>query len=218
MNIRWRTAWRYPQTLFLLGATGLGYVLFLGVAGLQVIPLLLGLAIALGMVGPWFWQFRRATVATSSNLLEAPVMLARLEAIAAETQVSAEAPPWRHACQWASASQAAAAQIAATDSLLGPDLMETLLTVAELARQVAGSVVALEQVQTEQYRTLTQRHLQASSDRLQATHDQLQQLRDQMVLSQLTTDAAADTSLPDRLQLLIDANKLALNDVADDRP
>lgn len=217
MKIRWRTAGRYPQTQFLLVGTALGYGAFLVFVGFKPLALLVGTAIALTMVATWFWQFRQEQISATGNLLEAPVMLAHLEAIAQRTEVPADSPDWRRACEWASASQAAAAQIAEADPLLGPDLIETLYTVEGLVSQVAGSVVAMDQVQTPQYRTLTRQHLHTSRDRLQATHDQLQQLRDQMVLSQLTTEAAGDTSLPDRLQLLIDANKTALNATGGDR-
>lgn len=216
MKIRWRTAWRYPQTQFLLVGTGLGYAAFLVFAGLQPLPLVVGTAIALAMLFTWVWQFRQTQTSATGNLLEAPEMLAHLEAIAQRTAVSADSPDWRQACTWASASQAAAAQIAEADPLLGPDLIETLYTVEGLVSQVAGSAVALHQVQTERYRTLTRQHLHTSRDRLQATHDQLQQLRDQMVLAQLTTEAASDTSLPDRLQLVIEANKTALSAVQQD--
>jgi hypothetical protein len=107
MKIRWRTAWRYPQTQFLLVGTGLGYAAFLVFAGLQPLPLLVGTAIALAMLLAWFWQFRQAQISATGNLLEAPVMLAHLEAIAQRTEVPADSPDWRQACTWASASQAA---------------------------------------------------------------------------------------------------------------
>ena len=64
-------------------------------------------------------------------------------------------------------------------------------------------------------------HQVYSRDRLQQTHNQLQQLRDQVLLSQLTQEAGADDgSLPTRLQVLIEANKTALQPVesSDDQP
>jgi hypothetical protein len=124
--------------------------------------------------------------------------------------------PWANAYQWASDSQTAAAEIAERDSTLIPDLLEALYTVEGLAANIAGSTVALEQVQTEQYRTLTQQQLETSCDRLQETRHQLQSLRDQVVLAQLSADAKASAALPDRLQLLIEANKTTLQTAADD--
>jgi hypothetical protein len=211
MDIRWRSAFRYPQTQFLIAGTGLGYLALIVFTGFKVIGIVAGGAIALAMLAIWFLQFRRDRLPVTHNLLEPEVMLDRLDGIAARTLSGGQPDEWIRAYQWATASQQAAAQIAERDTLLVPDLMETLSTVEGLAAQVANGVAARKQVQTEQYRTLTQQHLQESSDRLQATHDQLQKLRDQIVLAQLTSDAEIDTSLPDRLQLLIDANKTTLN-------
>ncbi|MDA0265656.1 MAG: hypothetical protein O3A14_01585 [Cyanobacteria bacterium] len=217
MDIRWRSAFRYPQTQFLLTGTGLGYLALVVFTGFAVAGILAGGAIALAMLAIWFLQFRRDRLPITSNLLEPEVMLERLDGIAARTLPGVQPDEWIQAYRWATASQQAAAQIAERDALLVPDLMETLYTVEGLAAQVASSVAARKQVQTEQYRHLTQQYLQESSDRLQATHDQLQQLRDQIVLAQLTSDGAADTSLPDRLQLLIDANKTTLKASNHDR-
>ncbi|WP_008311953.1 hypothetical protein [Leptolyngbya sp. PCC 6406] len=217
MDIRWRTAWRYPQTLFLLVGTGLGYGAFLVIAGFNPLALLLGSAIAGVMLIAWFLQFRKAQLAEAGTLLDADTMAAHLAEIRDRVPLPSPCPEWHQAQNWAMASQAAAAQIAQADPPLSSDLLETLYTVEALARQIAGSAAARQQVQTAQYQDLTQQHLQASSDRLQETHDQLQKLRDQILLSQLTTEAAADTSLPARLQLLIDANKTTLNAANDDR-
>ncbi|NJN20604.1 MAG: hypothetical protein HC812_04640 [Leptolyngbya sp. RL_3_1] len=217
MDIRWRSAFRYPQTQFLLAGTGLGYLALIVFTGFKVIGIVAGGAIALVMLAIWFQQFRRDRLPVTHNLLEPEVMLERLDGISARTLSGGQPDEWIRAYQWATASQQAAAQIAEHDPLLVPDLMETLYTVEGLAAQVANSVAARKQVQTEQYRRLTQQHLQESSDRLQATHDQLQKLRDQIVLAQLTSDAAIDTSLPDRLQLLIDTNKTTLKASNNDR-
>ncbi|MEM6520717.1 MAG: hypothetical protein AAF722_15460, partial [Cyanobacteria bacterium P01_C01_bin.70] len=153
---------------------------------------------------------------TTGNLLDRTVMLEHLDAITAKFPGLEMQRPWSEAYQWASESQTAAAEIAQRESTLVPDLLEALYTVEELAANIAGSTVALEQVQTEQYRALTRQQLNRSCDRLQATHHQLQSLRDQIVLSQLTTDAAASAALPDRLQLLIEANKTTLQTAADE--
>jgi len=218
MTIRWRSAFRYPQTSFLLGGTLLGYLALLVFTRFRWVSWGLGAAIALAMLAVWFLQFRRDRITTTGDLLNATVMLEHLDAIAARVPGAADHPAWTEARQWASNSQAAAAAIAERDSTLVPDLIETLYTVEALAVNVALSAVALDQVQTEQYQSLTQQQLTQSRDRLRETHDQLQQLRDQLLLSQLRTDAAASGALPDRLQLLIDANKSTLKDAADDRP
>jgi len=216
MSIRWRSAFRYPQTTFLLVGAILGYLALVIFAGFQFVSLVVGAIITVGMLGAWFLQFRGARLNTTGNLLERTVMLEHLDAIAAKFPGIDIQSPWSEAYRWASESQAAAAEIAERDSTLIPDLLEALYTVEGLAANIAGSTVALEQVQTEQYRILTQQQLETSCDRLQETHHQLQSLRDQVVLAQLSADAKASATLPDRLQLLIEANKTTLQTAADD--
>ena len=216
MSIRWRSAFRYPQTTFLLVGAILGFLALIVFAGFQLISLVAGLIIVAGMLGAWFLQFRGDRLNTTGNLLDRTVMLEHLDAIVAKFPSLELHSAWGDAYQWANESQAAAADIAARDSTLIPDLLEALYTVEGLAANIAGSTVALEQVQTEQYRTLTQQQLKTSCDRLQATHHQLQSLRDQIVLAQLSADAKANVALPDRLQLIIEANKTTLQTAADD--
>lgn len=216
MSIRWRSAFRYPQTSFLLVGALLGYLALLIFAGFQLLSVVVGALILLGMLGAWFLQFRGDCLNTTGNLLDRTVMLEHLDAIAAKFPGLDLQSPWADAYQWSSESQAAAAEIAERDSMLIPDLLEALYTVEGLAANIAGSTVALEQVQTEQYRTLTQQQLESSCDRLQETHHQLQSLRDQIVLAQLSADAKASAALPDRLQLLIEANKTTLQTATDD--
>lgn len=216
MSIRWRSAFRYPQTTFLLVGAILGYLALVTVAGFKPISLLVGAVILVAMLAAWLLQFQGDRLETTGNLLNRTVMLEHLDAIAAKFPGLDMQTPWSEAYRWASESQAAAAEIAEREPTLIPDLLEALYTVEGLAANVAGSTVALEQVQTDQYRTLTRHQLETSSDRLQATHHQLQSLRDQIVLSQLTADANASTALPDRLQLLIEANKTTLQTAAND--
>lgn len=218
MTIRWRSAFRYPQTILLLIGTALGYGALIVFSRLRWIGVVAGAAIALVMVATWFLQFRRDRAAPAGNPLEAPVMREHLDAIAARYPAVTGSPDWKRAYEQAIASQAAAAKIAECDALLVPDLIETLYTVEGLVQQVAGSYAALEQVQTAEYQQLTRQQLTASRDRLRETHDQLLQLRDQLVVAQLTTAAATDTTLPARLQLLIDANKTALHPTSHDTP
>ena len=216
MSIRWRSAFRYPQTTFVLVGAILGYLALLVFAGWKLISLVVGAVILLSMLGAWFVQFRGDRLNTTGNLLNRTVMLEHLDAIAAKFPGLEPQSAWSNAYQWASESQLAAAEIAERDSTLIPDLLEALYTVEGLAANIAGSTVALEQVQTEQYRSLTQQQLETSCDRLQQTHHQLQSLRDQIVLAQLSADAKASAALPDRLQLMIEANKTILQTAADD--
>jgi hypothetical protein len=216
MSIRWRSAFRYPQTLFLVVGTVLGYLAMALFTGFRPLSLGVGAAIAASMLCAWFLQFRRDRISTTGNLLDRTVMREHLDAIAAQFPGIHESMVWSEAYQWASDSQQAAADIADQESTLMPDLLEALYTVEALVANVAGSVLALEQVQTEHYRTLTQQQLTKSRDRLRETHGQLQQLRDQMVLSQLSADAAASAALPERLQLLIDTNKTMLQAPTED--
>lgn len=210
-HIRWDKAFRLPQTYWLIVGTALGYGAMLVFTGFRPMGWLVGGLITIGMLLAWFWQFRQEPVSTAGNLLVPAEFQARLAAIATQFPQATTSTDWQQAKQWAEASHAAASQIAERDSLLIPDLLETLYTVTALAQQVVGASQALKQVQTPTYQQLTQEHLQTSRDRLRETHDQLQQLRDQVVLSQLTTEAATSTAdLPNRLQWLIDTNKTAL--------
>lgn len=217
MSIRWRSAFRYPQTLFLMVGAGLGYLAMAILTGFRPLGLGIGAVIAAAMLIVWFLQFRRDRISTTGNLLERTVMLEHLDAIATRFSGIEDTPVWPETRQWASESQLAAAEIAEREPTLIPDLVEALYTVEGLVATVAGSAVALEQVQTDQYRALTEQQLAQSRDRLRETHDQLLHLRDQIVLSQLTADAAASASLPQRLQLLIEANKTMLQAPTDNQ-
>lgn len=196
---------------------GLGYLAMAIFTGFRLLGLGIGAVIAGAMLIVWFLQFRRDRISTTGNLLERTVMLEHLDAIATRFSGIKDTPVWLETRQWASESQLAAVEIAEREPTLIPDLIEALYTVEGLVATVAGSAVALEQVQTDQYRTLTEQQLAQSRDRLRETHDQLQHLRDQIVLSQLTADAAASASLPQRLQLLIDANKTMLQAPTDNQ-
>ena len=221
MTILWRRAFRYSQTYFLIGGAALGYLALLVFTGFRLVSLVVGGAIVAIMLMGWFRQFHRDRVPTTGNLMERELFLARLDGIVAKIGKGENSAGWQEAYRWALDSHGAALQIAERDPLLLPDLVETLVTVEALADQVASSYFALTQVQTDTYRGLTQQHLAESRDRLQQTHNQLQQLRDQVLLSQLTQEAgAADGSLPTRLQVLIEANKTALQPVesSDDQP
>lgn len=208
MRILWRRAFQLPHTYFLLVGTGLGYVALVLWVGPQPLVFGVGGAIALAMILAWFWGFRASDESANANLLEPSVFQSRLAAIAPPARSTAKT--WQTAQQWATESHQAAIAIAQREPTLTPDLLEALYTVLALTQQVAKTSEALEQVQTETYRTLTQQHLQASRDRLQETHQQLQQLQDQVLLADLSREAIASERLPMRLKVLIDANKTVL--------
>ncbi|NEP62477.1 MAG: hypothetical protein F6K31_37040, partial [Symploca sp. SIO2G7] len=77
-------------------------------------------------------------------------------------------------------------------------------TVVDLAQQVADGLKVQAQIQTPTYQKMAQNRLQQSCDRMEKTYQQLQQLQDQVALASLSQ---GDTSLPQRLETLIAANK-----------
>ena len=74
----------------------------------------------------------------------------------------------------------------------------------ELAQQVADGLQVQAQIQTPTYQQMAKKQLKQSCDRMEQTHRQLQQLQDQVALASL---AQGDTPLPQRLEILIAANK-----------
>jgi hypothetical protein len=99
----------------------------------------------------------------------------------------------------------------AQDPLLRVEILETLHTVTDLAAQVAEALTVQANMQTQIYQEVAAQHLQASCDRLRVTNEQLKQLQDQLMLSKLDRGVQRSQSpLPDRLQTLIAANKLIL--------
>ena len=124
MSIRWRSAFRYPQTLFVVMGAVLGYLTLLVFTGFKAISLGMGAAIVVTMLAVWFLQFRGDRLETTGNLLERTVMLEHLDAIAAKFPGLEMQRPWSEAYQWASESQAAAAEIAQREPTLVPDRSE----------------------------------------------------------------------------------------------
>ena len=62
---------------------------------------------------------------------------------------------WEQTLIWAQEIQTFAQRIASRESILIPELLETLYTVLSLCEQVVASILALEQMQTETYKNLT---------------------------------------------------------------
>ncbi|WP_066379322.1 hypothetical protein [Anabaena sp. CA = ATCC 33047] len=200
---------RYKQTYWLITGAIIGYVGFVLILGTTRLVISLGGAIALVMIVVWFWTVNQVSPKSTDNLLERETFLAHLNQLQRQIDKSSQTT-WRQAYQWAEASQQFATAIAQREPTLIPELLEALYTVLALTQQVVSAVTAVNQVQSSTYRPLAKQQLQASCDRLQQTHNQLQQLQDQILLSKLN-QTPPDINLPKTLQLLITANKTALN-------
>ncbi len=101
------------------------------------------------------------------------------------------------------------------ESILTAEILETLYTVLNLSEQVIHAILALKQVKTERYRTLTRNHLQTSLDRLKTTHHNLQQLQDQVLLSSLDKNTV-NTEFPLFLKTLIQENRSVVQTIIQD--
>ena len=211
--MRRSTFWSQPQTYVLLGGTALGYALLMLLAGPKPLAVLAGSGVAAAMVSSWAAGFRPSpAAATGSDLLDAPTFAAQLGTL--EQRVPSKSQPtWRQVQAWATESQQFAARIYSRDPLLQVELLEAMHTVLDLSGQVADGLAVLNQIETPAYQQMAQQRLDASCDRLSATHSQLQQLQDQTALSSL--DTASDSTLPQRLQTLVDANKTILQNNQD---
>ncbi|MFQ4137428.1 hypothetical protein PGN35_014020 [Nodosilinea sp. PGN35] len=208
--MRQSTLWGLPQTYLLLGGTALGYALMIVLAGPKPVAVLAGSGVAAAMVSSWAAGFRsRAATANSGDLLDAQTFASQLGTLGQRVPPKAQ-KAWREVQVWATESQRFAVRIYDRDPLLQVDLLEALHTVLDLSGQVADGLAVLDQIETPAYQQMAQQRLSASRDRLAATHSQLQQLQDQVALS--TLDTAADSTLPHRLQTMIEANKTILQD------
>ncbi|MEA5535239.1 hypothetical protein [Crocosphaera sp. XPORK-15E] len=215
MILFWRRAFRLPQTYLLIIGAILGYINFIIVLGIRPIPIIVGGLIALGMIGIWFqqlWQFQSPIMA---DLLETDIFLNELQKIEQNLGSKSSLTEWQNSLKWAKESQFFAHRIATKESPLTPDLLETLYSILGLSNQVAQAILALEQVKTETYQTLTQKHLQTSYDRLQETHHQLQNLHDQVVVSSLDT-STIKAGLPYHLRGIIADNQTVIKTIIQD--
>jgi len=210
MAINWSKCLRQPHTYLLLAGTALGYGALLWLAGSRPMTWLGGGGIAVAMVSSWVTGFRSpATETLDSDLLNRDTFNHQIEALARRIPPKHQ-KPWRQTQTWAIESQDFAAHIYERDPLLQVELLEAMHTVIDLAEQVAEGFAVIDQIKTPTYHQLAQQRLAASQDRVQATHAQLQQLQDQIALASL--DNPSDSSLPQRLQTLIAANKHILED------
>ncbi|MGB3311087.1 MAG: hypothetical protein WBG32_15580 [Nodosilinea sp.] len=213
MATRQSTFWSQPQTYLLLGGTALGYALLMVLAGPKPLAILAGSGVAAAMVSSWAVGFRpSATSANSGDLLNAQTFAAQLGTLGQRVPPKSQ-KIWRQVQDWATESQQFAARIFDRDPLLQVELLEAMHTVLDLSGQVADGLAVLDQIETPAYQQMAQQRLDASCDRLAATHSQLQQLQDQTALSSL--DIAADNTLPQRLQTLVEANKTILQNNQD---
>ncbi|MGK7951833.1 MAG: hypothetical protein AB4368_24355 [Xenococcaceae cyanobacterium] len=213
--MNWKLFWRkvlgLPQTYFLIGGAGLGYLSLIIWLGSRLPILIVGGAIAGVMVIAWFWKLRHFYAFSGSNLLDSAIFLHELANIEKKLAGRTDAN-WEQTLRWAKESQIFAERIASRESILIPELLETLYTVLSLCEQVAESLLALEQMQTETYRNLTLEHLQTSCQRVQETHHLLQQLQDRVLLSSLEA-SGRQTNVPHSLRVLIAENKTILDRV-----
>lgn len=212
MAINWSKCLGQPQTYLLLAGTALGYTVLIGLAGPHTLAWLGGSGIAATMVGSWVAGFRRSAAADlGSDLLDGETFRQQMETLGRRVPTQGQ-KTWRQARDWAMESQQFATRIYTRDPLLQVELLEAMYTVVDLAQQVAEGLAVIDQIETPTYRQLATQRLTASRERLEATHAQLQQLQDQVTLASLEADPTAGSSLPQRLQTLIMANKHLLED------
>ncbi len=213
-GVSWQKLFRLPQTYFLIVGAILGYVTFLVWVGIRPVPLLVGGIIAIGMLSVWVWQVKKISSQKRVNLLDINSFIEELENIEQKLPKKSLVE-WESTRKWAIESQTFAQNITNKESILYPELIETLHTILDLSNQVVETIIAREQVQTETYRHLTQQHLETCCTRLQQTHEQLQQLQDQVLLSSLDINTVK-TGLPNYLRELITDNKTALQTIIQD--
>ena len=213
--MNWKLFWRkvlsLPQTYLLIGGAGLGYCGLIIWLGSRPAILIVGGTIAGGMLAAWLWKLRHFYAFSGANLLDSATFLYELAAIERKLAGSTDAD-WEQTLNWTKEIQIFAQRIASRESILMPELLETLHTVLSLCEQVADALLALEHMQTETYRNLTLEHLQTSCQRLRETHHLLQQLQDRVLLSSLKASGRQAT-LPRSLQIIIAENKTVLDRV-----
>ena len=213
--MNWKLFWRQvlslPQTYFLIGGALLGYFSLIVWLGSRPPILIVGGAIAVVMLTAWFWKLRQFYAFSGANLLDSAIFLNELTSIERKLAGRTDAD-WEQTLIWAKEIQIFAQRIASRESILIPELLETLYTVLSLCEQVAESILALEHMQTETYRNLTLQHLQTSCQRVQETHHLLQQLQDRVLLSSLKASGGQAT-LPRSLRVIITENKTVLDRV-----
>jgi hypothetical protein len=171
-----------------------------------LIVLLTGGAIALISIIYWFWKTPSPPQALSANLLQTDVFLDHL--ICCQNRIpTTQLEAWTAAKAQACSIQTNAEQIALRESVLIPDLLETLHSTLDLTEQIAEALHLLDNMQTPQYQTRTQYQLQKSLERLEATHSQLQTLHDQFSWEKLEQRSHHTSALASGLRILVSENE-----------
>ncbi|WP_434686179.1 CHAT domain-containing protein [Pseudanabaena minima] len=199
-----------PQTYMLLAGTALGLACFVAVLRPRPIVIASGGAIAAIVFGAWSWLVKKEFAwLNENNLLDRYVFASKLDRL--EHKSLATGMQWRRVKAWAREIHAYAEKIVEKEPDMTVDILETLITVLDLAGQVSDAIATIDQVKSENYRVVAQRRLQASYDRLQATHELLQNLQDQVLLLSLDRNSSnLKMELPAQLRLAIDTNKITL--------
>ncbi len=212
-NLFWRRVFSLPQTYFLIVGVGLGYLAFVVWLGARPVALGIGGAIALVMLGAWFWKLKQMPSLTWINLLDKSTFRARLNQL--ESQLKRQSyKEWEKVKNLATETQEFAAKIISREPELMPELIETLYTVLSLCEQVTKSVLALQEIKTATYKEITEQYLQESKLRVVETYKQLEQLQDKVVISSLAKETGGvEAGLPQRLKILIADNKTALKPI-----
>jgi hypothetical protein len=144
-----------------------------------------------------------------NNLLDRYVFITKLDAL--ERKSLATGMLWQTAEEWAREIHSYAEKVVEKEPDLTVDILEALITVLDLAGQVAEAIATIGQVRSENYRVVAQRRLQASYDRLQATHELLENLQDQILLLSLDRNSSnLKMEIPAQLRLAIETNKITL--------
>jgi hypothetical protein len=199
---------KIPANQSYLFGTGVGLSLFIFILGWRLIVLLTGGAIALTSIIYWFWQNQPPpnAQAPSSNLLQADIFAEHLACFQPRIPTT-RLEVWVTAQTQAIRIQTNAEQIAFRESVLIPDLLETLHSTLDLTEQVADALHLLDQMQTPQYKTQAQQQLQKSLARLETTHNQLQALNDQFAWEQLEQRSHDTSALASGLRILVSENE-----------
>ena len=182
--------------------------MFVFILGWRLIVLLTGGAIAFTSSIYWFWQIHSpsSSQSLSSNLLQGDVFAEHL-AYSQRRVPAAHLRVWAGAQTQATSIQTNAEQIALRESMLIPDLLETLHSTLDLTEQIAEALYLLNQMQTAQYQTQTQQQLQKSLARLEVTHNQLQTLNDQFAWEHLEQRSHYTSALASGLQIVVSENE-----------
>lgn len=205
---------RLPQSLFVLVGAGLGYLLFIMWLGTRSLVLIVGGAIALSIIGAWFWHVKDIEVqeqlaresSDAGNLLNRKVFLSLLPTLELGNSKESRST-WEVVHHWAESSQTYCTNIAKHEPTLVPDLLDALHTVAALSQEIAETLQAMDRLQTSNYRKLAEESLRASCDRLKSSYEKLQNLHDLAILQRIP---AAKFDLPHQIELLVEANQAAL--------